>query len=84
MLYVMREEPSPGGQSEADDGLVVRARADRAAFGQLYDRFYPRIARYCLRRLFDRTIADPKQPHQGDQRPPRAAAFQSSSRLRNW
>jgi RNA polymerase sigma-70 factor (ECF subfamily) len=54
----MREEPSPGGQPEADDGLAVRARTDRAAFGQLYDRFYPRIARYCLRRLFDRTIAE--------------------------
>src|SRR5262249_43774993 len=41
-----------------DDELVVRARTDRAAFGLLYDHYYPHVARYCLRRLFDRTIAE--------------------------
>ena len=41
-----------------DDELVVRARTDRAAFSLLYDRYYPHVARYCLRRLFDRTRAE--------------------------
>lgn len=42
----------------AEDDLVVRARTDRSAFSVLYDRYYPRVARYCLRRLFDRTLAE--------------------------
>ncbi len=41
-----------------DDELVVRARTDRAAFSLLYDRYYPHVVRYCLRRLFDRTLAE--------------------------
>src|SRR5688572_3595419 len=41
-----------------DDSLVVRARSDRAAFAALYDRYYPRIIRYCLRRLFVRDVAE--------------------------
>jgi RNA polymerase sigma-70 factor, ECF subfamily len=41
-----------------DDDLVVRARSDRAAFAALYDRYYPRILRYCLRRLFVRDLAE--------------------------
>jgi DNA-directed RNA polymerase specialized sigma24 family protein len=40
-----------------NDELVARARTDRAALGALYDRYYPRVARYCLRRLFDRATA---------------------------
>ena len=39
----------------SDDNLVVRARSDRTAFGQLYDRYYPRVMHYCLRRLFVRS-----------------------------
>jgi RNA polymerase sigma-70 factor, ECF subfamily len=35
--------------------LVVRARTDREAFGRLYD---AKIYRYCLRRLFVRTVAE--------------------------
>jgi hypothetical protein len=31
-----------------DDDLVIRAKTDRAAFSLLYDRYYPRVARYCL------------------------------------
>jgi len=42
----------------ASDELVVRARTDRTALGALYDRSYPAVARYCLRRLFDRTTAE--------------------------
>lgn len=45
-------------EQSADDGLVVQARTERAAFGLLYDRYYPRVARYCLRRLFDRALAE--------------------------
>jgi RNA polymerase sigma factor (sigma-70 family) len=41
-----------------DDDLVVRARADRAAFAVLYDRYYPPILRYCRRRLFVRDVAE--------------------------
>ena len=41
-----------------DDDLVVRARSDRTAFGALYDRYYPRVMRYCLRRLFVRQVAE--------------------------
>jgi RNA polymerase sigma-70 factor (ECF subfamily) len=40
------------------DELVVLARADRAAFGELFDRYYPRVMRYCLRRLPDRAAAE--------------------------
>jgi RNA polymerase sigma-70 factor (ECF subfamily) len=42
----------------ADDDLVRRAKSDRAALGLLYDRYHPVITRYCLRRLFDRTLAE--------------------------
>jgi RNA polymerase sigma-70 factor (ECF subfamily) len=34
------------------DALVVRARTDHEAFGQLYDLYYDRIHRYCARRTF--------------------------------
>lgn len=47
-----------GSDEIADDDLVVRAKTDRAAFARLYDRYYPRIAKYCLRRLFNRTVAE--------------------------
>lgn len=47
---------TPPGTNDLD--IVVRARSDRAAFGQLYDTYYPRILRYCLRRLFLRSVAE--------------------------
>ena len=37
---------------------VVRAKTNRAAFGSLYDRYQPLVTRYCMRRLFDRTVAE--------------------------
>src|SRR3972149_6457721 len=40
------------------DDLVMRARTDREAFGRIYDAYYPRIFRYCMRRLFVRTVAE--------------------------
>jgi RNA polymerase sigma-70 factor (ECF subfamily) len=54
----MSVEPRRNEQPAADDELVVRARTDRTAFSLLYDRYYPRVARYCLRRLFDRSLAE--------------------------
>jgi RNA polymerase sigma-70 factor, ECF subfamily len=40
------------------DDLFVRAKTDRSAFGLLYDRYHPVVTRYCVRRLFDRAIAE--------------------------
>jgi RNA polymerase sigma-70 factor (ECF subfamily) len=55
----MTDQPA---QTEAlpleGDELVRRAKTDRAAFALLFDRYYPRIARYCLRRLPTREIAE--------------------------
>lgn len=47
-------EPGP----EDDDALVQRAKTDRVAFGTLFDRYYPAVARYCLRRIADRATAE--------------------------
>ncbi len=40
------------------DDLVVRAKTDRDAFGELFDRYFPIIWRYCRRRQFDASTAD--------------------------
>jgi len=40
------------------DALVVRARTDRESFGKLYDLYYDRIYRYCVRRLYHRCGAE--------------------------
>lgn len=53
----MTLEPTPAMKRPEDD-LVVRAHTDRAAFGQLYDAYYPAIFRYCFRRLFVRAVAE--------------------------
>jgi RNA polymerase sigma-70 factor, ECF subfamily len=50
-----RRESEPS--TEADD-LVVRAKTDRAAFGLLYERYYPQVAKYCLRRLLVRSVTE--------------------------
>ena len=39
------------------DGLVRRARTDGQALGQLYERHYDGVFRYCLHRLFVREVA---------------------------
>lgn len=44
--------------STNDHDLVVRAHTDREALGRLYDLYYPRIFRHCLRRLFLRSVAE--------------------------
>jgi RNA polymerase sigma-70 factor (ECF subfamily) len=48
----------PASGTRADDDRVAWASTDRAAFASLYDLYYPRVARYCLRRLFDRATAE--------------------------
>ena len=40
------------------DELVKAARTDRAAFGRLFDHFYPSIFAYCVRRLLVRAVAE--------------------------
>jgi RNA polymerase sigma-70 factor (ECF subfamily) len=40
------------------DEIVIRARTDRQALGRLYDVYYPRILRYCRRRLFVEAVAE--------------------------
>ena len=41
-----------------EHGLVARARADPAAFGELYDFYLPRIYGYVARRVEDRSMAE--------------------------
>jgi RNA polymerase sigma-70 factor (ECF subfamily) len=40
------------------DELVLRARTDSEALGVLYARYYEKIYRYCLHRLFVREVAE--------------------------
>ena len=40
------------------DALIVAARNDREAFGQLFEAYYERILHYCLRRLYERSLAE--------------------------
>jgi RNA polymerase sigma factor (sigma-70 family) len=51
------ERPESEPSTEADE-LVVRAKTDRAAFSLLYERYYPQVSKYCLRRLCVRTVAE--------------------------
>ncbi len=41
-----------------EEALVARARADPAAFGELYDFYRPRIYAYVARRIEDRSMAE--------------------------
>ena len=54
----MSEELPASETPTVDDDLVIRAKTDPGALASLYDRYYPRVARYCLRRLFDRPTAE--------------------------
>ena len=40
------------------DGLVVRARDESDALGELYDIYYKRIFKFCVHRLFNRQVAE--------------------------
>jgi len=41
-----------------NDGLVLSARTDADALGQLYDLYYERIFRFCVHRLFNKETAE--------------------------
>jgi RNA polymerase sigma-70 factor (ECF subfamily) len=41
-----------------NDDLVQRARTDAEALGRLYDKYYDRILRFCLCRVFSREAAE--------------------------
>jgi len=56
MGIVQTETDTPPDTNDLD--MVVRARSDREAFGKLYDIYYSRIFRHCLRRLFLRSVAE--------------------------
>ena len=45
-------------RTEAVDDLVLGARTDGEALGALYERYYDRIFRYCLHRLFVPEVAE--------------------------
>ncbi len=53
----MTDIPSKPADCIAND-LVVRARIDREALGELYDMTYPSVFRYCLRRSGNRGLAE--------------------------
>ncbi len=45
-------------RSQSVGELVTLVRTDRDAFGQLFDRFYPLVFAYCVRRLLVRAVAE--------------------------
>ncbi|MCA9191015.1 MAG: sigma-70 family RNA polymerase sigma factor [Planctomycetales bacterium] len=53
MTYSQQKE-----SNEPADEIVSLARTDRAAFGELFDFFYPHILAYCVRRLIMRAVAE--------------------------
>ena len=50
----MTSTPQPSSAAVTVDRLVAQARTDRDAFANLYGLYYPRVFRYCQRRLTDR------------------------------
>jgi RNA polymerase sigma-70 factor (ECF subfamily) len=44
-------------QTDSND-LVLRARTEAGALGQLYEMYYRRIFRFCVHRLFNKQIAE--------------------------
>jgi RNA polymerase sigma-70 factor (ECF subfamily) len=45
-------------QDQALDEQVRRVKTDRAVFAALYDRHYPRILKYCSRRLYSQSVGE--------------------------
>lgn len=41
-----------------DENLVLRGRSDASALGALYEKYYPGIYRFCVRRLYCRDAAE--------------------------
>ena len=54
MVGVMAKVENPTGR----DDLVLRARTEAGALGQLYEMYYERIFRFCVHRLFNKEIAE--------------------------
>ena len=54
----MTQTTCPISEVATVDRLVARAGTDRAAFAKLYSLYYPRVFKYCLRRLFLRATAE--------------------------
>jgi RNA polymerase sigma-70 factor, ECF subfamily len=56
----MQPEAPTGSRMDAarERDLVVRSRADPAAFGELYDFYLPRIHAYIARRLGERSVVE--------------------------
>jgi RNA polymerase sigma-70 factor (ECF subfamily) len=52
----MPDDPAP--IADPSDSLVVRAKTDRQAFGELYDLHHRAIYSYCVRRLSERAAAE--------------------------
>jgi RNA polymerase sigma-70 factor (ECF subfamily) len=53
-----REQPGSRLDRDHERALVARARADAAAFGELYDFYLPRIHGFIVRRVGDRAVAE--------------------------
>ena len=51
-------DPTDQHQDQEEDAWVARVKHDREAFASLYDRYYPRILRYCSRRLYAKSVAE--------------------------
>ncbi len=45
-------------QKNEHSGIVVRARVDAAALGTLYEKYYERIYRFCVHRVYSREAAE--------------------------
>lgn len=54
----MSDEEAEFDESASLDDLIIRAKSDREAFSQLYERYYAEVSRYCVRRLLIRSIAE--------------------------
>ncbi len=52
------QEVAPADHAEEEAAILARARADPAQFAPLYARYFPRIYRYCLRRVGNPTEAE--------------------------
>jgi RNA polymerase sigma factor (sigma-70 family) len=58
MGVMQRPENNHPSSPAAGDELVLRARTDPTALGELFDRYYPAVTRYCARRMPDRSAAE--------------------------
>ena len=73
------------GQSERDD-LVIRARDEADALGELYDIYYKRIFKFCVHRLFNNEVAEDVTGEVFLEVAKRISAFkgETENEFRNW